>query len=80
MSPQGWRQSVLALRVPSFNSSAKTCVQGMVTGAQSKSAADRINHVFHHGTKKRDFLCSALCDGSRARSFAVFFLFVSIHI
>lgn len=33
MTPQGWTQSVLALRVPSFNPSAKTCVQGTVTGA-----------------------------------------------
>lgn len=34
MSPQCWRQSILALRVPSFNSSAKTCVQGTVTAAR----------------------------------------------
>lgn len=36
----------------------------------SKSAADRINHVFHRGTKKRDFLCSALCGFSSVHSFA----------
>lgn len=57
MSPQGWRQSILALRVPSFNSSAKTCVQGTVTGGPSKSAADRINHVSFIMALKKEIFC-----------------------
>lgn len=58
MSARGCRQSLLALGVPSFNSSAKPCVQGTVTREVSKSQRDRINPMSFIMPLKKETFCT----------------------